>query len=204
MQTIAFVLFDGAEELDFAGPWEVLAYLARTEPETCRVLTVSQRGGIVRCAKGLRVVADHSFADCPPFEIMLVPGGIGTRTEVDNPVLIAFLHERGRRCTLVTSVCTGAFLLERAGLLAPRDGRPRRATTHWASIERLRALGSVEVVSQRFVDTGDVITAAGVSAGIDMALHLVARLWGEETARRVQKGIEYYPALPLAAPTAGG
>jgi len=201
MQTIAFVLFDDAEELDFVGPWEVLAYLARTEPETCRVLTVSQRGGIVRCAKGLRVVADHSFADCPPFEIMLVPGGIGTRTEVDNPVLIAFLRERGQRCTLVTSVCTGAFLIERAGLLTPRDGQPRRATTHWASLERLRALGTVETINERFVDEGNVITAAGVSAGIDMALYLVGRVWGEETARRVQQGIEYFPAPPFAPVT---
>src|SRR5581483_9742097 len=100
--------------------------------------------------------------------------------------------------SLATSVCTGAFLLERAGLLTPRNGRLRQATTHWASMDRLRALGSVEVVEQRFVDSGDAITAAGVSAGIDMALYLIGRLWGEETARRVQKGIEYYPAPPYA------
>src|SRR5579872_1045475 len=101
---IAFLLFDGAEELDFAGPWEVLSFCARTELDTCEVFTVSQRGGVVRAAKGLRFVADYAFADCPPFDIIVVPGGIGTRTEVDNEGLIGFLRERGRAGSLVTSV----------------------------------------------------------------------------------------------------
>lgn len=202
--TIAFLLFDGAEELDFCGPWEVLSFCARTEPDTCAVFTVAERGGVVQAAKGLRVVADYGFADCPPFDVVLVPGGKGTRTEVDNPVLIGFLRERGQRCSLVTSVCTGAFLLARAGLLPPKDGQPRRATTYWDSLERLRALGTLEVVAERYVDSGEAITAAGVSAGIDMALYLVGRYWGEETARRVQQGIEYFPLPPYAIePLAG-
>jgi|SRR5579884_3338217 transcriptional regulator GlxA family with amidase domain len=189
MKTIGVVLFEGVEELDFAGPWEVFSYTARTAPESCTVLTVAERGGVVRCAKGLRVVADHSFDDCPPLDIVLAPGGAGTRSEVDNPRLIAFLQRMAAGCELVASVCTGAFLLERAGFLTGR-----RATTHWASLDRLRSLGTVTVVEERFVDEGRAVTSAGISAGIDMSLYLVARLWGSETARAVQQGIEYFPA----------
>lgn len=191
MRTIAFVLFEDAEELDFVGPWEVLAFTAKTVPDSCTVFTVAERAGAVRCAKGLRVLADYSFDDCPAADILLVPGGMGTRREVGNPRLIAFVRRMAAGCEVVTSVCTGAFILERAGLLAGR-----KAVTHWASMDRLRQLGSVEVVEQRYVDTGSVITAAGVSAGIDMALHLVQRLWGAETAQRIQHGIEYYPDPP--------
>ncbi len=192
-RSIAFILFDDAEELDFVGPWEVLTYTGKLQDGTCTAFTVSQDGGDVRCAKGLRVIADYSFADCPPADMILVPGGMGTRSEVDNPRMIEFLRSMGARCELVTSVCTGAFLLERAGFLTGK-----RAVTHWASMDRFRALGTVEVVQERYVDEGNVITAAGVSAGIDMALHLVGRLWSPELARRVQKGIEYFPAPPYA------
>lgn len=195
-RNIAFLIFDGAEELDFVGPWEVLSFTARTVADSCNVFTVSQHGGVVSSAKGLKVVADHGFADCPAADIIVVPGGRGTRTEVDNPVLIAFLQRVARGCEVVMSVCTGSFLLERAGLLRGEDGQPLRATTYWDSMDRLRALGTVEVVAERWVDNGRVITAAGVSAGIDAALYLVGRLWGEETARQTQKGIQYYPAPP--------
>ena len=193
VRSIAFLIFDGAEELDFVGPWEVLTYTGRLDPDTCRAFTVAEFGGEVRCAKGMRVVADYDFDNCPAADIVLVPGGIGTRTEVDNPRLVAFLEGLGAGCEVVTSVCTGAFLLERAGFLAGR-----RAVTHWASMDRLRALGTVEVTETRFVDEGRVITAAGVSAGIDMALYLVGRLWGPDLALRVQKGIEYFPEPPYA------
>ena len=192
-RSIAIVLFPRVEELDFVGPWEVFTMLRSLEPDSCEVFTVSEEGGEVRCAKGLRVLADHSFATAPKADIILVPGGQGTRTEVDNPRLIDYLSRAGREAEVSTSVCTGAFLLERAGLLAGK-----RATTHWASLDRLRALGTVDVIEERWVDEGAVISASGVSAGIDMALHLVGRLWGPETARRVQQAIEYFPAPPYA------
>ena len=192
-RSIAIVLFPAVEELDFVGPWEVFSFLSALDAETCTVFTVSEHGGDVRCAKGLRVLADYSFADAPRPDIFLVPGGMGTRAEIDNPAMIDYIRRAGDAAELVTSVCTGAFLLERAGLLTGR-----RATTHWASLDRLRALGTVEVVEARWVDEGAVVTASGVSAGIDMALYLVGRLWGPEIARRVQKGIEYFPAPPYA------
>ena len=192
-RAIAIIIFPDAEELDFVGPWEVFTMLRSLEPDRCEVFTVSEHGGEVRCAKGLRVLADHSFESAPAADIILVPGGRGTRAEVDNPRMVEFLRARAASAEVASSVCTGSFLLERAGLL---EGR--RATTHWASLDRLRALGTVEVVEDRWVDEGGVITSSGVSAGIDMALYLVGRLWGADLARRVQKAIEYFPAPPYA------
>lgn len=190
-RAIAIVLFDQVEELDFVGPWEVFGYLGKTAAGSCTLFTVAEQAGEVRCAKGLRVIAEHSFAGAPSADIVVVPGGMGTRTEVDNPAMIAYLRTAGEQAERIASVCTGAFLLERAGLLAGKA-----ATTHWASMDRLRALGTVDVREERWVDQGRVLSAAGVSAGIDLSLYLVGQLWGEETARRVQKGIEYFPAPP--------
>ncbi len=193
-RTIAILLFDQVEELDFVGPWEIFTFLRDLDPEACDVFTVSERGGEVRCAKGLRVLADHSFESAPRADVILVPGGMGTRTEVENPRVIEYIRRAAEAAELTTSVCTGSFLLERAGALAGK-----RATTHWRSIDRLRALGTVEVIDdERYVDAGSVVTSAGVSAGIDMALYVVGRLWGPERARRVQQGVEYFPDPPYA------
>src|SRR5215212_6413765 len=193
-RSIAIVIFPVVEELDYVGPWEIFTFARQLDPETCDVFTVSEHGGEVRCAKGLRVIADYSFETAPPADIVLVPGGMGTRTEVDNPRIVEYIRRSAETAELMTSVCTGAFLLERAGLL---EGK--RATTHWASIDRFRALGTVQVVDdERVVDQGAVITSAGVSSGIDMALYIVGRLWGPELARRVQKGVEYFPDPPYA------
>jgi transcriptional regulator GlxA family with amidase domain len=201
-RSIAIVIFDAVEELDFVGPWEIFTYARQLDPESCDVFTVSERGGEVRCAKGLRVIADHSFETAPRADVILVPGGMGTRTEVDNPRMIEYVRRSAETAELTASVCTGAFLLERAGLLGGKQ-----ATTHWASLDRFRALGTVRVVQgERFVDQGAVVTSAGISAGIDMALYLVGRLWGPEMARRVQQGTEYFPVPPYAdvpIPTAG-
>ncbi|MGE5597257.1 MAG: DJ-1/PfpI family protein [Hyphomicrobiales bacterium] len=188
---VAFVLFPDAEELDFVGPWEVFTMLRQLVPGSCDAFMVSEAGEAVRCAKGMRVLPDYSFANAPAADIIVVPGGQGTRTEVHNEAMVRFIAAGAATAEVTTSVCTGAFLLERAGLL-----QGRRATTHWASMDRFRLLGTVEAVDERWVDEGNVITAAGVSAGIDMALHLVGRLWSPETARAVQKAMEYFPAPP--------
>lgn len=190
-RNVAFVLFEDAEELDFAGPWEVFTMLAQVVPGSVANYLVSEHGGQVRCAKGMRVIADHSFAGAPAPDIVVIPGGQGTRREVDNPAMVDFVTQAASRAEVTASVCTGAFVLERAGVL-----RGRRGVTHWASMDRLRALGTVDVVEARFVDEGAVITAAGVSAGIDMTLHLVGRLWSPEVAQKVQRYMEYYPEPP--------
>ena len=192
-RTIGIILFEGAEELDFVGPYEALAMFAKYIDKTWRVVTVSQTGRPVSAGLALRVEVDYSFEDCPQLDVLLVPGGVSTREEVDNATMIDFVRRQGERCQWVTSVCTGAFILSRAGFL---DGR--RATTHWASIHRLREEPGVTVVEERFVRDGNVVTAAGVSAGIDMALYLIGQLKDEEAARNVQKLMEYYPEPPYA------
>ena len=194
--TTGILLFDDAEELDFAGPFEVFAAAAMLE-KADRVVTIAERSGLVRGSKGLRVLPDHGFADAPPLDVVLVPGGQGTRREVSNPALIDWLRKVGAGCRFVTSVCTGALLLHEAGF-----ARGRRVTTHWGFVETLRGRGDVTVLERvRYVRDGNLVTAAGVSAGIDMALWLVGQLHTPELARSVQRYIEYDPAPPYAAET---
>lgn len=192
---IGIFVFDGAEELDWAGPWEVLAAWAQGYAEDdIEVFTVSRTAGEITCAKGLRILADYTWNTCPPIDVLIYPGGRGTRQHVGDADIYAWLAERAAEAEMVTSVCTGALVLAGAGLL---DGRP--ATTHWENLGTLAELGrNIDVrPSDRFVDSGDIITAAGVSAGIDMALHLIVRLVGEERAREVRRYIQYDPEPPV-------
>jgi transcriptional regulator GlxA family with amidase domain len=189
-RTVAIVLFEDVEELDFVGPWEVFAGLSVRRPDLCAAYTVAEQARTIRCAKGLRVVPEHTFDTAPHADILLLPGGNGRKREVDNPRMIQFIQRMAERAELVTSVCTGAFLLARAGLL---DGKP--ATTYWAAVDELRGKG-VNVTPQRWVEDGRVITASGVSAGIDMSLYVVGKLWDPPVARDVQKAIEYFPDPP--------
>ena len=192
--TTGILLFEDVEELDFAGPWEVFTLAARKE-QGDRVLTIAEHAGALRCAKGLRVIPDHGFADAPALDVILVPGGQGTRREVENPVVLDWLRKAAGRARFLTSVCTGSLVLLGAGLA---DGK--RITTHWAFIEMLRARGGATVVDgPRYVRDGNLVTAAGVSAGIDMALWLVGQLHGPDHARTVQQYIQYDPAPPYAA-----
>ena len=183
------LVFNQVEELDFVGPWEMLTMWRKNAggPENC--LIVSQSLEPVICAKGLSINPHVSFATCPPLDYLLVPGGQGTRTEVDNPVLIDFVGRQAKHCKAVLSVCTGSFVLHAAGLLSGR-----KATTHWGSLERLRALGDVTVVEQRYVQDGNVWSSAGVSAGTDLMLAFIASVAGEAAAGKVQLAAEYYPA----------
>jgi transcriptional regulator GlxA family with amidase domain len=192
---IGIALFDGAEELDFAGPWEVLAAWATQWPEDgIEVFTVADALEPVRCAKGLRILPDHTWDTAARFDVLVYPGGKGTRPQLGDESVRARLREIAAGGTLMTSVCTGALVFADAGLL---DGRP--ATTYWAQLDRLASLGrDIDVrANDRFVDDGDVVTAAGVSAGIDMALHLVARLHSRERAREVRRYIQYDPSPPV-------
>jgi transcriptional regulator GlxA family with amidase domain len=196
-RTIGIVLFDDAEELDWAGPWEVLTSAVK---DGDRVVTVAEESRPVRCAKGLRVLPDHTFADCPALDVVLVPGGRGTRAEMRNEAMTSFVAKQAAGAEWTTSVCTGSFVLSAAGLLAGR-----RATTHWAAFDELRshAPGLVLDPDARWVVDGNVVTAAGVSAGIDMALWLVGQLYDVPHARTVQRWIQYDPAPPYQDVEAG-
>jgi transcriptional regulator GlxA family with amidase domain len=193
---IAIALFDGAEELDFAGPWEVLAFWAQeVAKDDVEVVTVAPSLEPIRAAKGLRVLPDQALDDLGSVDVFVLPGGRGTRTLLgpDEP-LHPKLHEMAGAGTLLTSVCTGSLVYAAAGLL-----RERPATTYWSAFDTLLALDpTIEARrDDRFVDDGDVITAAGVSAGIDMALHLVRRLDSEDAARATRRGIQYDPEPPI-------
>jgi transcriptional regulator GlxA family with amidase domain len=193
--TTGILLFENMEELDFVGPWEVFTMARHTGRENDRVVTIAERSEPVRAAKGLRVIPDYDFSNAPKLDVLLVPGGQGTRKEVDNPALIEWLRTTAPSCTWVTSVCTGALLLHEAGL-----ARGKRVTTHWGFVEQLRQRGDVEVLEKvRYVRDGNLVTSAGVSAGIDMALWLVGQLHGVAHARLTQKLMEYDPAPPYAA-----
>ncbi|MCH8920490.1 MAG: DJ-1/PfpI family protein [Chloroflexi bacterium] len=189
-KTVGIVLFPGVEELDFVGPYEVFGGLTFQDRDW-RVITISEAGDSVKAANGLSINVDHSFDDAPRLDVLLLPGGLSARKEVDNLRMIEFVQRAGKEASYVTSVCTGAFILHRAGFLFGK-----RATTHWGAVQGLRELGDVEVVSERFVHDGSVITSAGVSAGIDMALYLVSLLKDAQTAKNVQKMMEYYPQPP--------
>lgn len=192
---IGILLFPDVEELDAIGPWEVLSFWARTWPEDgWRVFTFSQEGGEVLCAKGLTVRADHSEADRPRLDVLIYPGGQGTRPQLKDEPTLEWVRRVKGEGTLMTSVCTGALVYAAAGIL-----RNRAATTHWKSLDLLAEIDpTIDVRGEaRFVDSDDMITASGVSAGIDMALHLVARLAGVERAREVRRGIQYDPEPPV-------
>lgn len=192
---IGIVLFPDVEELDAVGPWEVLGFWTQHWPEDGHdVFCLSRLGGSVRCAKGLTVQAHHSFADTPPMDVMVYPGGRGTRAQLQDQEQLDWVRRQRADVPLMTSVCTGSLVFAAAGLL-----RERPATTHWGSLDTLSDLDPTIDVrpEERFVDDGDVITAAGVSAGIDMALHLVSRLAGIDRAREVRRGIQYDPQPPV-------
>lgn len=190
-RSVGVLLFPQVELLDFAGPFEVFS-AARTSSETRErlmdVFTVAETTSPVRCNNPVTVVPDYALEECPHMDVVVVPGGIGTRSAVDRQGLVDWIARRAEAAEVTTSVCTGSFLLAKAGVL---DGRS--ATTHWASIERMRrdfpALAVEESV--RWVDAWPVVSSAGVSAGIDMALHVLSRLYDDEVARATARGIEY-------------
>ena len=195
MSTIGILLFSDFEELDAIGPWEVLSFWTHHFADDGWQVTAFSRDGLpVTAAKGLVVHPEHSYETMPPMDVLLYPGGMGTRPQLHDEAQLDWVRRQRAEVPLMTSVCTGSLVYARAGLL---KGRP--ATTHWGSLDLLGELDpTIEVrPDDRFVDDGDVITAAGVSAGIDMALHLVARLHSVERAREVRRGIQYDPQPPV-------
>jgi transcriptional regulator GlxA family with amidase domain len=184
---IAILIFDKLTALDAVGPYEVLSRLPNAE-----LSFVAKEPGPKRTDTGaLSLIADRAISDLPDPDMVLVPGGEGNRPLMKDPEVIDWLRAAHETTTWTTSVCTGALVLGAAGIL---EGK--RATTHWAYREKLREFGAEPTVA-RFVEDGKVVTAAGVSAGIDMALHLAARDVGEDFAKGVQLGIEYDPSPPF-------
>ena len=191
---IGIFVFDDAEELDVVGPYEVLAHWARHSELRPEVVTFSRDGNGIRCAKGLRLVPDLSADQVGPLHVLVYPGGFGTRALLRDRTHLEWVRGMRASTPLMTSVCTGALVYAAAGLLS---GRP--ATTHWQAFDELAVIDPSVLADTeaRFVDDGDIVTSAGVSAGIDMALHLVARLESVDAARAVRRGIQYDPEPPV-------
>lgn len=195
-RTVGILLFDEVEVLDFAGPYEVFSR-ARLQPGVAsrrstdsapfRVVTVARSRDPLRATGGLTVVPDHAFADAPPLDLLLVPGGFGTRALLDDDETLAWIGTRAAAAELVTSVCTGSLLLARCGLLSGR-----RATTHWGALELLAEVDpTVTVEREERVVVDEVVTSAGISAGIDMAFQVVESLCGADVATETAAYMEY-------------
>lgn len=195
MTMYGLLIFDGVEELDFVGPWEVFTASSMLRDQADTAVLVAERPDPVSCGKGMRVLPDHTLGDCPPLDVLLVPGGRGTRREVDNAGLTEWIGRTAARADWVTSVCTGSLLLHEAG-----PARGRRVATHHGFEDELQARGDITVVRDaRYVVDGNLVTSQGVSAGIDMALWLIGRLHGRDHARAVRRYIQYEPAPPYLA-----
>ena len=189
-RNVAILVFDEVEVLDFCGPFEVFGVTgvhAQGE-RPFHVYTVAEKAGPVFARNGLSVNPGFTFANCPPPDILLVPGGRGTRREIHNEALVNWVKAQAGRVELLLSVCTGALILAQAGLL---DGLS--ATTHFLAFDELKALAPNTTLcpDERYVDNGQIVLSAGVSAGIDMALYVVGRLLGEERANETARYIQY-------------
>jgi transcriptional regulator GlxA family with amidase domain len=188
------LVFKDIEVLDFCGPFEVFSVTRvneqkrREEPSPFNVFLVAETKSPIVTSGGMKVVPDYNLDTCPPLDILVVPGGWGTRAEMHNERLLKWIAERSRQVETLASVCTGAILLGKAGLL---DGK--RATTHWRSLEWMQELFPKTRVELRlhFVEDGALFTSAGISAGIDMALKVVSRYFGDAIARATAKHMEY-------------
>ncbi|HHY0838016.1 TPA: DJ-1/PfpI family protein [Bacillus thuringiensis] len=192
--SVGIFLFNEVEVLDFAGPFEVFSVTEVNEEKPFTVYTVSENGEMITARNGLKVQPDYSIENLPPVDILIIPGGLGARKyEIKNEIVIKWIRQQMKEVKLMTSVCTGALLLAKAGLL---EGL--KATTHWASIEKFKnEFQNVEVIENvKFVDEGHIITSAGISAGINMEFHIVKNLLGVHVAEDTAKRMEYDISLP--------
>jgi len=186
---VGIYIYDAAEVLDFSGPFEVFSTASRlSEPKDLfRVFLVAERNAPVDARGGYSVIPHYAFGEHPAIDLLIVVGGVHT-AELQKPAVIDWITGAARDADLVASVCTGAFLLAEAGLLAGLD-----VTTHWEDIDDLEAAyAGINVIrSRRWVDSGAIVTSGGISAGIDMSLHLVERLGGRELAQSTARQMEY-------------
>ena len=182
-RTVGVVLYPGFELLDVFGPMEMFAYA-----EGLKVIRVAEEAGKIKSAQGAEVVAQYGFEDAPKLDIIMVPGGSGTFGELENETMLVWLKDRAAKAEITTSVCTGSAILAKAGVL---DGKRATSNKHFFNLATEQSDKVDWVWEARWVDDGNVITSSGVSAGMDMALHLIKRLFGAATAEAIAEGTEY-------------
>jgi len=183
---VGMLIFPRLTQLDMTGPYEVLARLPNTTVDL-----VARTRDPVTTDRGMQIIPSVTYADCPPLDVVMVPGGPGQQNLMEDEAALEFLRKQASSAKYVTSVCTGSLVLGAAGLL-----KGKRATSHWAAIDHLKLLGAIPVREKVVID-GSIVTGAGVTSGIDFALTLAAMLEGEEVAREIQLQIEYDPNPPF-------
>lgn len=183
-----FLIFDRVEELDLVGPWELIGLLA--DRKLCPLPKLVTLNEMMPAGEhGMRFVADRHFSEAAPSDVVFVPGGSGARVAMEDEKVLSYLQEKARSCQAVLTVCTGSYLMQKAGLL-----KGRQATTHWAFRDHLKNDPDVTVVEKRFVRDGNIWTSAGVSAGLDMMLAFISHTYGESVAADIQLDAEYFPS----------
>ena len=188
MFSVGIFLFDDIELLDFAGPLEVYSVTGQLSENTCHAFTVTQDGKAIRSVNGLTVVPDYSFSNHPPIDVLVIPGGVGTKAEMGKQAVLEWIAKTHKDAKITMSVCSGARLLGKLGLL---DGR--ECTTHHEVAEHLGEIAPSAIINlnKRFVGDGRLYTSAGISAGIDLSLHIVEKLFGNEVMRKTVAYMEY-------------
>lgn len=185
MIAIGILIYPQVEELDFVGPFEVLSYVNKIQPNSTKVMLVAERAEPICAFNGMRIIPDTTIQDCPALDILVVPGGKGRLAAMKNTAIKNFIQEQMTSAQFVTSVCTGAFLLAEAGLLCGR-----KATTYHTAFAELESY-SVQVLSAKVVQDGKIITAGGVSSGLELGLYVLKQLYGSAIAQEVADKIEY-------------
>lgn len=185
---IGFLLYEYTQPMDLIGPWEVLSMWKKVLAPPIELYLISENGGYVQCDSNIVLKSHYSFNEAPKLDILIVPGGVGRRTQVDNKAVISFIQQQAKTCKYLISVCTGMFLLQRAGIF---DGK--KATTYWRAMPELKDFPNVRVDEERIVKDGKIWSAGGISSGIDLAFALIEDLAGEEIAGKVQLIFEYFP-----------
>lgn len=185
---LGVVLYENVQPMDVIGPWEVLAVWKNLLHAPIEMYLISEDGGLVQCDDDIFLNAHYDFHNSPELDYLIIPGGRGRREQVNNERLIAFIRDKAKTADKIISVCTGMFLLHKAGLL-----RDKPVTTYWRALSELRVLKDVDVEEQRVVKSGNIWTSGGVSSGIDLAFELIAEIAGKEEAGKVQLLFEYFP-----------
>ena len=185
MLTVGVLLFPKVEELDFVGPFEVLSYINKLIPASTKVMLIAESPDPVEAYNGMKIIPDITMASCPQLDILVVPGGKGRYAAMKNSAIKEFIQQQAQKAKYITSVCTGAFLLAEAGLLTGK-----KATTYHTAFAELAAY-SVEVLPQKVVRENNIITAAGVSSGIELGLYILKEEFGAAVAQEAADNIEY-------------
>lgn len=189
MHNVGIFLFNDIELLDFAGPYEVFSVTSELNDDRLfKVFAISEDGAAIKAVNGLTVVPDFSFSDQPPVDILVIPGGVGTKAIMNKTEVLGWIKRTYESAKITMSVCSGARILGRLGIL---DGL--ETVTHHEVIEHLREIAPLAMINadQRFIDTGKVMTSGGISAGIDLSLHIVKKLYGEAIAKKTMQYMEY-------------